>query len=117
MKFSHLALPVTDVERSRAFYQGTLGITGESRGATDGLLFTTQEGFVLAFLDGQPTPGDGRLHFGFGRESGDEVRELRKRLNTAGVREVEWVEMDEFVSMKFEDPDGYVVEVFWEESE
>ena len=51
----------------------------------------------------------------FARESGDDVRRLRERLTAAGVREVEWAEMDGFVSIKFEDPDGYVVEVFWEE--
>jgi catechol 2,3-dioxygenase-like lactoylglutathione lyase family enzyme len=117
MKFSHIALPVSDIERSRAFYAETLGIEGTAREVEDGLLFTTADGFVLAFLEGEPTPGHGRLHFGFGRESAEQVRELREQLSAAGVSEVEFVEMDGFVSMKFEDPDGYVLEVFWEETE
>jgi predicted lactoylglutathione lyase len=44
------------------------------------------------------------------------VRELRARLQAHGVNETDWIEMDGFVSMKFEDPDGYVVELFWEQS-
>jgi catechol 2,3-dioxygenase-like lactoylglutathione lyase family enzyme len=116
MRFSHLALPVSDVRVSWAFYRDVLGIEGTVREVDDGLLITCQDGFVLAFLDGEATPGDGRLHFGFARESGDDVRELRARLQAHGVDETDWIEMDGFVSMKFEDPDGYVVEVFWEQS-
>ena len=116
MKFSHLALPVSDVERAWAFYRDVLEVQGDAREVEDGLLVTTTDGFVLAFIEGEPTPGDGRLHFGFSRGTGDEVREVRARLGEASVREVNWIEMDGFVSMKFHDPDGYVVEVFWEAS-
>jgi catechol 2,3-dioxygenase-like lactoylglutathione lyase family enzyme len=116
MKLSHLALPVSDVRVSWTFYRDVLGIEGEVREVDDGLLITSRDGFVLAFLDGEATPGDGRLHFGFAKESGDDVREVRARLQGHGVNETDWIEMDGFVSMKFEDPDGYVVEVFWEET-
>jgi catechol 2,3-dioxygenase-like lactoylglutathione lyase family enzyme len=113
VKFSHLALPVSDVQNAWTFYRDVLEAHGEAREVDDGLLVTTTDGFVLAFIEGEPTPGDGRLHFGFSRETGDEVREVRARLQEAGVREADWIEMDGFVSMKFHDPDGYVVEVFW----
>jgi catechol 2,3-dioxygenase-like lactoylglutathione lyase family enzyme len=116
MKFSHLALPVSNVERAWAFYRDVLNVEGVAREVEDGLLITTTDGFVLAFIEGEPTAGDGRLHFGFSRETGDEVREVRARLQKAGVRETDWIEMDGFVSMKFEDPDGYVVEIFWEQT-
>jgi catechol 2,3-dioxygenase-like lactoylglutathione lyase family enzyme len=116
MKLSHLALPVSDPQRAWAFYRDVLEVEGQAREVEDGLLITARDGFVLAFIEGEPTPGDGRLHFGFSRESGDEVRDVRARLQTAGLRETDWIEMDGFVSMKFHDPDGYVVEVFWEQT-
>ena len=114
MKLNHLALPVSDIERALAFYTETLGVEGTTRHVDDGVLFTSADGFVLALLEAEPTPGDGHLHFGFSRETGADVRDLRNRLIDAGVPEIDWIEMDGFVSMKFEDPDGYVVEVFWE---
>ena len=116
MKFSHLALPVSDVSVSWAFYRDVLGIEGILRKVEGGLLVTCSDGFVLALLDGEAKPGDGRLHFGFAKDSGEDVRELRARLQAHGVNETDWIEMDGFVSMKFEDPDGYTVEVFWEQS-
>src|SRR5438132_7161736 len=112
MKFSHLALPVPDAQRAWAFYRDVLEVKGEEREVEDGLLVTTSDGFVLAFIEGESTPGDGRLHFGFSRETGDEVREVRAHLQEHGAREADWIDMDGFVSMKFHDPDGYVVEVF-----
>jgi len=117
MKFSHLALPVSDVQRSWGFYRDVLEIEGEAREVDHGLLVTTRDGFVLAFIQAEPTPSDGRLHFGFSRESRDEVREVRARLQHAGVRETSWIEMDGFVSIKFHDADGYVVEIFWEQAQ
>jgi catechol 2,3-dioxygenase-like lactoylglutathione lyase family enzyme len=116
MKFSHIALPVADVRLAWGFYRDVLEVQGEAREVEDGLLVTTSDGFVLAFIEGEPTPGDGRLHFGFSRETGDEVRAVRARLQEASVRETDWIEMDGFVSMKFHDPNGYVVEVFWEQA-
>jgi catechol 2,3-dioxygenase-like lactoylglutathione lyase family enzyme len=106
MKLNHLALPVSNIPRSLAFYTETLGFEGTARDVEDGVLFTTPDGFVLAFLEADPTPGDGHLHFGFSRDSGEDVRDLRNRLIDASVPEIDWIEMDRFVSMKFEDPDG-----------
>jgi hypothetical protein len=67
-------------------------------------------------LDGAPPAGRDRIHFGFGLPGADDVRSLRSRLLAEGVEEVEWWELEEYVSTKFLDPDGYVVEVFWEKS-
>lgn len=78
------------------------------------MLLTMPDGFVLALLNGRPPDDRDRIHFGFGLSSADEVRSLRARLLNEGVEEVEWWELDGFVSTKFLDPDGYVVEVFWE---
>jgi catechol 2,3-dioxygenase-like lactoylglutathione lyase family enzyme len=54
------------------------------------------------------------LHFGLGAGSPDEVWAFRERLARDGVEVVgEWEEPD-YVSVKFRDPDGYVVEFGWE---
>lgn len=115
MRLNHLALTVADTERSRRFYQGVLGFECSVREEDDGLLLTAPDGFVLGFLEGEPPEQRERVHFGFGLESADEVREMRRHLLGSGVHEVEWWELPEFVSTKVEDPDGYIVEIFWEE--
>ena len=54
------------------------------------------------------------LHFGTGLPGPEEVRSFGDRLVADGVAIVgEWDEPD-YVSVKFRDPDGYVVEVSWE---
>jgi catechol 2,3-dioxygenase-like lactoylglutathione lyase family enzyme len=114
MKLTHLAITVADQARARRFYTETLGLEGTVRDDPDGMLLTMPDRFVLALLEGEPPPERDRVHFGFALDSADKVRLLRERLLAAGVEEVEWWELDGFVSSKFLDPDGYVVEVFWE---
>ena len=114
---NHLALAVHDQERSRLFYERYLGFgAAPARRYPDGTLMLYDErGFALAL---GLVEGDIRvpafLHFGKGATSPDEVRSLRDRLRADGVPVVgEWEEPD-YVSVKFSDPDGYVVEVAWE---
>lgn len=116
MKLNHLAISVSDQERSRRSYIETLGVTGSVRDDPDGLLLTTNDGFGLALLHGMPPSDRDRFHFGFGMDSADHVRSLRARLLSDGVEEVEWWELDDYVSTRFLDPDGYIVEVFWEKN-
>jgi Glyoxalase/Bleomycin resistance protein/Dioxygenase superfamily len=70
----HLALAVSDQERSRRFYESYLG------------------------FDARP----------------DSVRGFADRLRTEGVEIVEEWHEPEYVSVKFRDPDRYVVEADWE---
>jgi catechol 2,3-dioxygenase-like lactoylglutathione lyase family enzyme len=114
MTLNHLALTVADRERSRRFYMETLGLTGHVRDVGVGLLLTTGDGFVLALFDGEPPPGRDDIDFGFALDTPEEVRSFRERLLAAGVTEDTWVDSQVFVSFKFLDPDGYVVEAFWE---
>lgn len=114
MKLNHLAITVADQERARRFYTGTLGLACTVRDDPDGILLYTDDGFVLSLLDGEPPADRDRIHFGFGLESAEEVRALRERLKNEGVEQLEWWDEDGFASTKFLDPDGYVVEVFWE---
>jgi catechol 2,3-dioxygenase-like lactoylglutathione lyase family enzyme len=116
----HLALAVTDQERSRRFYERYLGFDAEpARRYDDGVLMLYDAaGFALALGpvdDAIVLPAF--LHFGKGLESPDEVRAFAARLAADGVEIVEQWEEPEYVSVKFRDPDGYVIEVAWEPDE
>ena len=115
----HLALAVSHQERSRRFYETYLGFTAESTPRLDGVLMLHDSaGFALALGEtSEPISLPTFLHFGTGLHSALEVQTFRDRLVADGVEIVgEWEEPD-YVSVKFRDPDGYVVEVSWEPEE
>lgn len=113
----HLALAVADEERSRSFYESYLGFGAQpARRQDDGVLMLYDaDGFALAL-----GPGDGPLrlpaflHFGTALASREAVLAFRERLAGDGVEIVEEWDEPGYVSVKFLDPDGYVVEAFWE---
>jgi extradiol dioxygenase family protein len=80
----HLAIPVSDQDRSRAFYEAYFGFGARAaRRYDDGVLMLYDaRGFALAL---------------------GPARELVE----------EWDEPD-YVSVKCRDPDGYIVEASWE---
>ena len=113
----HLALPVSDPERSRQFYETYFGFGAEPSRTYDGgvLMLYDADGFSLAL-----GPTDARtaappfLHFGVHLPSADAVRRFRDRLVADGVPIVEEWDEPEYVSVKCADPDGWVVEAAWE---
>ena len=113
----HLALPVSDQERSRRFYESYLGFDARPARRYDGgvVMLYDADGFSLAL---GPTDEAIRLpaflHFGIHLPSPEAVRSFRDRLRADGVRIAEEWEEPEYVSVKFLDPDGYVVEAAWE---
>jgi catechol 2,3-dioxygenase-like lactoylglutathione lyase family enzyme len=113
----HLALPVSDRDRSRRFYETYFGFAAQpAREYDDGVLMLyNADGFALAL---GPTRGPIRLpsflHFGVHLGSGEEVRRLREQLAADGVAVVEERDEPSYVSVKCSDPDGYVVEASWE---
>jgi catechol 2,3-dioxygenase-like lactoylglutathione lyase family enzyme len=112
----HLALAVSDQGRSRRFYERYLGFEAEPAPREDGVLMLhDSRGFALALGEtGEEIRFPPFLHFGMGMPTPDEVRGFRDRIAADGVEIVgEWEEPD-YVSVKFRDPDGYVVEVSWE---
>ena len=117
MLLRHLALAVTDEQRSREFYARWFGFGAEPpRRMDDGVLMLYGPGDVSLALG----PADGKpqlpafLHFGFTLGDPAAVRELRDALAAAGVEIAGFWDEDDHVSVKVRDPDGYVVEASWE---
>jgi catechol 2,3-dioxygenase-like lactoylglutathione lyase family enzyme len=113
----HLALAVSDQDRSRHFYETYFGFDAEPPRSYDGgvLMLYNADGFSLALGPTQePISLPSFLHFGVHLPSPEEVRSLRSRLAADGVPIVEEWEEPEYVSVKCKDPDGYVVEAAWE---
>ena len=112
MRLNHVALTVSDRERSAAFYAEHFGLTERLHDDEDMLILGSSDGTVLALWEGAPVPELPRTnHFGFELDSPDEVRAARERLRAAGVREAEWSGSG-VVRVQVFDPDGYRVEFF-----
>ena len=113
----HLALPVSDQERSRRFYESYLGFDARPARCYDDdvLMLYNGDGFSLALGPAdEPIRLLAFLHFGIHLPSPEAVRAFAERLRADEVEIVEeWAE-PEYVSVKFCDPDGYVVEAAWE---
>ena len=114
-ELNHLALAVHDPRRSLVFYHDVLCVKGDTRTEDYGFVITTPLGLTFTLFEGQPPADAGEFHFGVSLPNGDAVRARREELRAAGVAEVEWCDEDGYVSVKVRDPDGYVVEVAWDE--
>jgi catechol 2,3-dioxygenase-like lactoylglutathione lyase family enzyme len=117
MKLRHLALAVTDEQRSREFYERwfQFGVAPPRR-YPDGVLMLYGPGDVaLALGPAEERPAlPAFLHFGFTLDDPDAVRELHAAFAAAGVEIAEFWDEPDYLSVKVRDPDGYVVEVSWE---
>jgi len=113
----HLAIPVTDQQRARRFYETYLGFGARpAKRYDDGVVMLyNATGFALALGPStQPIAPPSWMHFGIGLPSREAVLEMRDRFVSDGVELVgEWEEPD-YVSVKCRDPDGYIVELSWE---
>jgi catechol 2,3-dioxygenase-like lactoylglutathione lyase family enzyme len=116
MRIRHLALNVTDPQRSERFYLDTLGLAGTATPEDWGVRVRLDDGFMLALIKDEPLPEAvvDRVHFGCDLPDADAVVALRARLRAANVAEVEFVEEPGYTSVKVKDPDGYVVELAWD---
>ena len=113
----HLALAVSDQQRSRRFYETYFGFDAQpARRYDDGVLMLyNQDGFSLALGEtNEPIPLPRFLHFGIGLQTPDDVHAFRRRLAEDGIPIVEEWDEPDYVSVKCRDPDGYVVEAAWE---
>lgn len=113
----HLALAVTDQERSRRFYETYFGFGVRPARWYDGgvLMLYDADGFSLALgPTGEEIQLPAFFHFGKRLPSPEDVRAFRDRLAADGVPLVEEWDEPDYVSVKCRDPDGYVVEAAWE---
>jgi hypothetical protein len=80
------------------------------------LMLYNAAGFALGLgpVDKQPaaTPW---LHFGVALPGRDAVLALRDRLAADGAEPVGESDESDYVSVKCRDPDGYIVEAWWEQ--
>ena len=111
---AHLALGVRDPARSLAFYRDVVGLEGAVREADFGFVVTTLRGFTFSLIQGDPPGHLGEVHFGVALPEEEAVGARRAELAAMGIPEVDWWVEPGFVSLKVADPDGYVVEFFWE---
>ena len=116
MLIRHLALTVRDPGRSADFYLSAVGLYGRAKVEAWGIRLDLDDGFLLALIRGERSPGSARdaVHFGCTLPGPGQAREIRERMHTLGVREIEWEDSDGYVGVKVADPDGYVVELFYE---
>ena len=112
----HLALAVSDQARSTRFYERYFGFVPESQPREDGVLMLHDtSGFSLAVGEIEEAIVLPRFfQFGRGAESAGDVRAFRDRLLADGIEIVGFWDEPDYVSVKFRDPDGYVLEVGWE---
>ncbi len=113
----HLALAVSDQQRSRRFYETYFGFDAQpAQRYDDGVLMLyNRDGFSLALGETAESIRLPRfLHFGIGLPTPDDVRAFRRRLAGDGIPIVEEWDEPNYVSVKCRDPDGYVVEAAWE---
>ena len=115
-QLNHVALAVRDPRRSLNFYRDTLGVEGAVRTEPYGFVITTPSGVAFTLFEGRPAADMGEFHLGVSVPDGDSARARREELRAAGVAEIEWCDEDGYVSVKVLDPDGYVVEVAWDET-
>jgi catechol 2,3-dioxygenase-like lactoylglutathione lyase family enzyme len=109
---NHVALTVSDRERSAAFYGEHFGMTQRVHEDDHLLILGSPDGSLLALSQGSvPVDLPRTNHFGFQLSDGDEVRRARERLQAAGLTETEWQDDGTFVRVQVADPDGYRVEL------
>jgi len=115
---NHLALAVSNQVRSTRFYVEYFGFAPEPEPREDGVLILHgATGFSLALGEiDEPVVLPPFLHFGRSAASPDDVRSFRDRIKADGLDIVEWWDEPDYVSVKFHDPDGYVIEVGWDEA-
>lgn len=113
MPLNHVALTVSDRNRSEAFYRQHFGLTERVHEDEHLLILGSSDGSLVALSEGLVPDGLPRTnHFGFQLEDPDAVRRARERLRTAGAMETEWQDDHGFVRVQVADPDGYRVELF-----
>lgn len=117
----HLALKVTDIGRSRRFYEGILGMHIVWEPDPENLYLSLgSDNLALHQISPEETPapeGGQRLdHFGFIAENESIVDAMAQKMEAAGVPIVKPVKRhrDGSYSFYMADPDGNVIQILYE---
>ena len=111
----HVALAVADPARSLRFYRDVVGVDGDVREEPYGFVVTTPSGLSFTLFTGTTPPAMGDFHIGVRLPDAGAVHAARARNLGLGLVEHERCEEPGYTSVKVVDPDGYVVEVHWED--
>ena len=118
MRLNHLHLHVRDRRAAQSFYTTWFGMAIVRAG--ERLTFLADDhGFDLALMeDREPSRMPAWFHFGYRLNAAREVVDLHRRMSDSGVAIVKPLYEDqELVSFRCADPDGYAIEIYWEESQ
>jgi len=113
MDINHMHLAVGDLQASKRFYESALGFREQIyRGEV--LFMENDDGFELALdpvVAVQPLPP--WFHFGCRLGTKEEIHAAFARAEPGSIRRP-LQEYDDLVSFRLADPDGYVIELYWE---
>ena len=118
MDLNHLHLHVADIEASKAFYQRYFQLSERVRHGD--VVFLSNAGdapdrFDLALVPAAPEALPAWFHFGFRLPRPEAVHELYRRMCDERVHIAQPIEIEQaLVSYRCADPDGYLIEVYWE---
>jgi len=115
MNLNHLHLHVRSTARSIAFYSRYFGLTEHVRHG-EVVFLRDDAGMDLALAPaGQPSVMPPGFHFGFRLETPAAVEALHAALVADGAPIAEPLAHEpDMVSFRCRDPDGYLIEVYWE---
>ncbi|PYM43790.1 MAG: hypothetical protein DMD77_09550 [Candidatus Rokuibacteriota bacterium] len=124
MRIGHVALRVADIERSRKFYSTLLGFEVVEEDPEHGGVFMALEGLshtidLFPIPEGQaapaPTPGAvGVRHIAFLVDSEQALKDAYLTLRASGVAIERAVDHVSQKSVYFHDPDGNLLEIYYE---
>lgn len=115
MQLNHLHLRVANVNRAAAFYKKYFGMRPHEW-REDALFLRDAGGMDLALAPGGSESLTDRFHFGFRLTSPEAVAALYDRMIADRVSIAVPLEADsDMISFRCKDPDGYAIEVYWEE--
>ncbi len=119
-RLAHVGLHVFDLQRSRDFYHGVLGLQITDDDQQNGLLFLSadpeDEHHQLLLCEGRSVPVDGQLiqQVSFRCLDINDVIGFWQRLVAAGAPILYTVTHGNAVACYFRDPDGNICEVYWQ---
>ena len=122
---THVALTVTDLDRSVPWYQALIGsdpVLDQDTGPFRHVVWTTDSGSLVSlhgFAKGTTDPKDrfsecrvGMDHLSFGVETRQDLENWAKKLDDLGVAHGDIVDADYGSGLSFRDPDNNALEFF-----